>query len=184
MIIYSLSGPGVDQPPVGQFGVDSHTGYVKIFTTLDREKIPFYTLTGIAKYQDGRKAEKDIELKITVLDENDNPPVIVAQQVGYVEEHSATGTVVMKVLATDADQENTINSKIFYRIKEESNRAGLFVINCHTGEIMVQRDINREVSRFISILHFISYFLMQLILFILSVKACSPELSSQISVTQ
>uniref|UniRef100_A0A3Q1ALT4 Cadherin domain-containing protein n=1 Tax=Amphiprion ocellaris TaxID=80972 RepID=A0A3Q1ALT4_AMPOC len=146
-ITYSLSGPGVDQPPVGQFGVDPHTGYVKIFTTLDREKIPFYTLTGIAKYHDGTRAEKDIDLKITVLDENDNPPVIVAQQVGYVEESSATGTVVMKVIATDADQENTINSKIFYRIKEESNRAGIFFINCHTGEIIVQKSaLDREVS--------------------------------------
>lgn len=146
-IVYSLSGPGVDQPPVGQFGVDSHTGYVKIFTTLDREKIAFYTLTGIAKYHDGTRAEKDIDLKITVLDENDNPPVIVAQQVGYVEEHSASGTVVMRVIATDADQENTINSKIFYRIKEESNRAGIFFINCNTGEIIVQKSaLDREIQ--------------------------------------
>lgn len=41
-ITYSLMGPGVDQPPVGVFGVDHKTGFVKIYSILDREKIPFY----------------------------------------------------------------------------------------------------------------------------------------------
>ncbi|XP_008298599.1 desmoglein-2-like [Stegastes partitus] len=146
-IIYSLSGPGVDQPPVGQFRVDPHTGYVKVLTILDREKIPFYTLIGRANYHDGSRAENDIELKITVLDENDNPPVIVAQQVGQVAECSAAGTTVMQVTATDADQEGTINSQIFYRIREESNPDGIFFINCQTGEVIVQKvSLDRELQ--------------------------------------
>ena len=41
-IIYSLTGPGVDQPPTGVFGVNHQNGYVKIFSILDREEIPFY----------------------------------------------------------------------------------------------------------------------------------------------
>lgn len=40
--MYYLSGPGVDQPPVGVFGVDRNTGYVKIFSILDREETPFF----------------------------------------------------------------------------------------------------------------------------------------------
>ena len=41
-IEYSLSGPGVDEPPIGVFGVHPETGFVKIYSILDREKIAFY----------------------------------------------------------------------------------------------------------------------------------------------
>lgn len=41
-IIYSLSGPGVDQPPFNVFSVDPNTGYVKIHSILDREEISEY----------------------------------------------------------------------------------------------------------------------------------------------
>ncbi|KAJ4936925.1 hypothetical protein JOQ06_001510 [Pogonophryne albipinna] len=144
-IMYYLSGPGVDQPPVGVFGVDRNTGYVKIFSILDREETPFFHLKGVAKYADGTLAEKDIDLNITVLDENDCPPIIKVQQVGYVKESSAIGTVVMKVIATDADQKNTINSRIFYSIVEQSSSAGMFFINSQTGEVMVrQNSLDRE----------------------------------------
>ncbi len=53
----------------------------------------------------------------------------------------------MKVIATDADQENTLHSKMFYRIAEQSNTAGMFFINSQTGEVMVQQSsLDREVS--------------------------------------
>lgn len=45
----------------------------------------------MAKYADGTLAEKDIDLKITVVDENDCAPVIKLQQVGSVSESSAAG---------------------------------------------------------------------------------------------
>ncbi|KAL6104615.1 dsg1 [Pungitius sinensis] len=144
-IFYSLEGPGVDQPPIGTFGIDRQTGNVKIYSILDREKIPFYTLRGIAKYANGAKAEKDIDLKIVVLDVNDCPPVIKVQQVGSVNESSAQGTVVMKVIATDDDEENSLHSKIHYSIVEQSNTAGMFLINPETGEVRVQRNtLDRE----------------------------------------
>ncbi|XP_053738388.1 desmoglein-2-like protein [Synchiropus splendidus] len=144
-IVYSLRGPGVNEPPVGVFGVDSKTGYVKIYSVLDREYIEYYHLIGSAKYEDGRPAEKDIDLKITVLDENDNPPVIRVNQVGSVHESSRAGTVVMRVNVTDADKENTINSKIYYSI--EGSSAAFFQINSQTGEIMVrQSTLDRETQ--------------------------------------
>lgn len=52
----------------------------------------------------------------------------------------------MKVIATDADQENTLHSQIYYRIDEQSNAAGMFLISTATGEIMVrQNTLDREV---------------------------------------
>ncbi|KAM8727098.1 desmoglein-2-like protein [Acanthopagrus schlegelii] len=144
-INYFLSGPGCDEPPRGRFGVDKDTGFVKVYSILDREDIGFYRLKGIAKFLDGTLAEKDVYLNITVLDINDNPPVIKVQQVGYVNESSAEGTIVMRVIATDADQENTLHSKISYRIVGQSSSAGMFFINSQTGEVMVQqRFLDRE----------------------------------------
>lgn len=45
----------------------------------------------MAKFLDGTPAEMDIDLNITVVDVNDCPPVIKAQQVGFVNESSAAG---------------------------------------------------------------------------------------------
>ncbi|XP_034411816.1 desmoglein-2-like [Cyclopterus lumpus] len=144
-IFYSLSGPGVDQPPEGIFGIDRNTGFVRIFSILDREAFSVYNLKGIAKFADGSRAEKDIDLDIIVLDVNDCPPVIKVQQVGSVSESSAAGTVVMRVIATDDDEKNTLNSKMHYSIVEQSNTAGMFFINSQTGEVQVrQNTLDRE----------------------------------------
>lgn len=53
----------------------------------------FLQLKGVAKYADGSIAENDIDLKITVVDENDCPPIIKVEQVGSVKEASAAGIV-------------------------------------------------------------------------------------------
>lgn len=45
----------------------------------------------MASFADGTKAERDIDLRIVVLDENDCSPVIKMQQVGNVSESSAAG---------------------------------------------------------------------------------------------
>ncbi|KAM3605035.1 uncharacterized protein V6R79_019638 [Siganus canaliculatus] len=146
-IFYSLSGPGVNQPPIGIFSIDENTGYVKVHSILDREQRASYNLKGLARYATGGEAEKEIDLKIIVLDANDCPPVIKVQQVGSVKEGSAKGTLVMRVIATDADQEGTLHSKIHYSIVESSNTAGMFSINSQTGEIFVARDsLDRETK--------------------------------------
>ncbi|XP_061776265.1 desmoglein-2-like protein [Nerophis ophidion] len=147
-VVYSLSGPGVDKPPLNRFKIDPSTGGVKVTVTrLDREEMAFYDLKGMAKFLDGTTAEKDLDLRIIVIDENDCTPVIKAEQVGSVNESSAIGTVVMKVIATDADDETSINSQIFYSIVETSSTAGMFAINSRTGDVWVQRNtLDRETK--------------------------------------
>ncbi|XP_068504748.1 desmoglein-2-like protein isoform X2 [Syngnathus scovelli] len=144
-ILYSLSGPGCDEPPLGVFGVDQRSGFLKAYKVLDREEIAFYDLKGVAKYEDGSRAEKDVDIRITVVDENDNPPIIKIGQVGTVKESCAAGTIVMSVIATDADQEGTISSQIFYSIVETHSTAGLFTIHSKTGDVSVLRNtLDRE----------------------------------------
>ncbi|KAI7790110.1 putative desmoglein-2, partial [Triplophysa rosa] len=91
-IRYSLTGPGADQPPFRLFSVGSENGLVKIHGVLDREKMPTYHLRGVAKFLNGSYAEKDIDLRIVVLDENDCAPVFTTQTSGAVHERTARGT--------------------------------------------------------------------------------------------
>ncbi|CAB1454888.1 unnamed protein product [Pleuronectes platessa] len=146
-IYYFLKGPGVDQPPIGRFSVDSSTGYVRVHSVLDREEIDIYRLQGVAKFQNGDIAESDINITITVVDENDCSPVVKIGQVGSVNESCAAGTIVMRVIATDGDQAGTDHTKLFYSIDQESNKDGMFSINSQTGDIMVQQTtLDRELK--------------------------------------
>ncbi|KAM9458364.1 desmoglein-2-like protein [Salvelinus alpinus] len=146
-VTYSLTGIGADQNPRSLFTVNPNTGLVRINGILDREKIPSYHLLGVATYNNGSKAEKDIDLRISVEDQNDCQPVFVFGQSGSVNESSAAETVVMKVLATDADEVNTPHSQIYYSIVQKSSSDSMFAINYQTGEIMVrQTTLDRETQ--------------------------------------
>ncbi|KAK7945585.1 hypothetical protein WMY93_001313 [Mugilogobius chulae] len=142
-ILYSLHGPGVNESPFNIFGINQDSGYVKIYAILDREERASYELKGRATFLNGSLAENDIPLLIKVLDKNDCTPVIKLQT-GSVKEASAIGTLVMRVIATDADEANTVNSKISYSM--ENSYGGLFSINSETGEVRVQKKLDRETQ--------------------------------------
>uniref|UniRef100_A0A668AI05 Desmoglein 2 n=1 Tax=Myripristis murdjan TaxID=586833 RepID=A0A668AI05_9TELE len=147
-VTYSLLGPGADQDPIGLFTVNADSGLVRINGILDRETTPLYKLLGVAKYNNGSRAERDIELQVIVLDENDCPPVFKKGQIGSVNESSAAGTYVMKVFATDADEPGTPHSEIYYSIVEKTASDRMFSINSRTGEITVrQTGLDRETQQ-------------------------------------
>ncbi|XP_016348517.1 desmoglein-2-like [Sinocyclocheilus anshuiensis] len=132
-IRYSLTGSGADQPPFNLFTVNRETGLVKIHGVLDREKTPIYYLRGVARFLNGSHAEKDIDLRIVVEDENDNAPVFNLTT-GAVYEQSAIAEFVTMVTATDADQEGTLHTKIAYSIVKQ-HPENMFYINRETGGI-------------------------------------------------
>ncbi|KAG7275171.1 hypothetical protein CRUP_015825 [Coryphaenoides rupestris] len=143
-VTYSLLGKGADQHPVGRFTVNPANGLVKVRSILDREEFANYSLLGVAKYHDGRRAEKDIALGIFVLDENDCPPVFQINQIGSVNESSAAGTFVMSMVATDADDAGP-HSQIYYSL--EGSSSSMFTINSITGDVMVrQNSLDRETK--------------------------------------
>ncbi|XP_035987607.1 desmoglein-2.1 isoform X3 [Fundulus heteroclitus] len=123
-IMYSLEGRGANQYPFHVFVVDPRTGNVRVTKILDREEIDTYELKGIARYPNGTEAEKAIDLRIKVVDQNDNAPNFGSSVLkATVDECSPTGTTVMIVNATDADEENTKNSKIAYSIISQKPNA-------------------------------------------------------------
>uniref|UniRef100_A0A8C6UWC5 Desmoglein 2 n=1 Tax=Neogobius melanostomus TaxID=47308 RepID=A0A8C6UWC5_9GOBI len=149
---YFLSGPGADKHPFSVFVVDHDTGFVKVnVPSLDRELYPHYNLTGVARFLDGSKAEDDIPLVVTVLDQNDNAPVFETQT-GSINEMSVKGTVVMTLRGTDADQEGTINSRLHYTIisQEPKTDPPMFVLDAKTGEVKVREtdELDRETFDF------------------------------------
>lgn len=142
---YSLIGAAVDE---GLFSVGRKNGYVKIHGILDREKTASYELKGRAALRDGTLLEKDLELKIIVLDQNDNAPEFNIQMIGSVEELSDEGTLVIVITAIDADEPDTVNSQIAYSIiRQETAGAMMFRMEKSSGEIRVRMNtLDRETQ--------------------------------------
>ncbi|KAK2860149.1 hypothetical protein Q7C36_004315 [Tachysurus vachellii] len=142
-IVYSLLGPAVDE---GLFSVGKKDGYVKIHGILDRETTAFYELKGRASLTNGVLAEKDLNLKIIVLDQNDNPPVFKFEVTGSIDELSDVGTYVISITATDIDEKDTLHTQIAYNvIQQEPAGEKMFTIDRTTGEIKVRiNTLDRE----------------------------------------
>uniref|UniRef100_A0A8C2D560 Cadherin domain-containing protein n=1 Tax=Cyprinus carpio TaxID=7962 RepID=A0A8C2D560_CYPCA len=148
MLHYTLRGPGANQPPVGYFIVDTYKGLVHITQPLDREERQNYTLIGTAWYANKTIAEDNIKINIVVEDQNDNPPVFIKPEQSSVYEGSPVGTFVTQVVAKDADEPNTLHTKIAYSlIKQEPNDGKLFfAVDKDNGNISVNNPtLDREV---------------------------------------
>ncbi|NXS30267.1 DSG1A protein, partial [Pomatostomus ruficeps] len=146
-ITYSISGVGIDRAPYGIFVVNPRTGEINITSIVDREVTPVFVIRCFAKHSvTGVDLETPLELRVRVLDINDNPPIF-AQTVftGSVEESSMDNTLVMKIIATDADEPNHLNSKIAFKIEsQEPSGTPMFIMNKYTGELHLANYLDRE----------------------------------------
>ncbi|XP_064026713.1 desmoglein-1-like [Pogoniulus pusillus] len=146
-ITYSISGVGIDRAPYGIFVVNPRTGEINITSIVDREITPVFVIRCFAKHSlTGVDMEPPLELRVRVLDINDNPPIF-AQTVftGSIEENSMDNTLVMKIIATDADEPNHLNSKIAFKIEsQEPSGPPMFIMNKYTGELHLANYLDRE----------------------------------------
>nr|XP_045009259.1 cadherin-related family member 2 isoform X2 [Jaculus jaculus] len=109
-ITYSLlPGNGDDL-----FEVDPDTGTVTVKngTLLDREKQAVYYLTMQAT--DGGNQSSTTTLQITLLDINDNPPVVSGSYNIFVQEEIENVSVIIQ--ADDADEPGTDNSRLLFTL--------------------------------------------------------------------
>ncbi|XP_040480046.1 cadherin-23-like isoform X2 [Ursus maritimus] len=109
-------------------------GEVFVARPLDREELDHYILKVVASDRGSPPRKKDHILQVTVLDVNDNPPVIESP-FGYnvsVNENVGGGTAVVQVRATDRDV--GINSVLSYYITE-GNEDMTFRMDRISGEI-------------------------------------------------
>ncbi|XP_030649716.1 B-cadherin [Chanos chanos] len=138
-VIYSITGPGADQPPVGLFTVDRNSGWLHVTQPLDREAQDKYILQAHAVGAGGIIVEDPMDIIINVIDMNDNKPVFTQNPfLGNIDEAAKLGFEFMKVEATDADQPGTDNSDLRYSIVSQEPKLphdNMFAINPVTGGI-------------------------------------------------
>ncbi|XP_043982253.1 protocadherin beta-16-like isoform X42 [Gambusia affinis] len=112
---------------------------------LDREKNEHLSLTLTALDGGEPQLTGTMQIIITVLDVNDNPPVCSKPEYKVsVAENAPAGTIITTVKASDKDKGN--NGKIMYTIPK-SAAASLFQINSEDGVLMLNGNIDYEKRR-------------------------------------
>lgn len=83
------------------FAIDSRTGVIAIARPLDRERTPTYVLTVRVTDATGRSCS--VRVSITVIDNNDNPPLFQGEPYVFDVRCRQINAQVGRVTATDAD---------------------------------------------------------------------------------
>ena len=142
-VVYSVSSSTGFLP----FVIDPQNGELVVNETLDFEDVTFYNIQVTASNPDGLQSTTTTSF-ISITDENDNPPIFTeAVYFGNVTEHSASGTAILTVSASDAD--SGTNGQIVFSIVS-GNFLNLLAIDAIDGGLGVIRvadnaDINREL---------------------------------------
>lgn len=128
MVIYSL----VDSAG-GSFSIEKSSGILVLEQILDREVKSTYQITVQASDLGAPLPLSSlVNVTITVLDINDNPPVFERRdQLATVQEDVRVGTEVLRVHA--ASKDIGTNAEIYYSIRS-GNEHGKFLIHPLTGE--------------------------------------------------
>ncbi|XP_072292432.1 B-cadherin-like [Eucyclogobius newberryi] len=138
---YSITGPGADQPPEGLFTMDKTSGRIYVTQPLDREATDHYILMVHAVAEGSGQDEELEEIKLIVIDMNDNRPVFTNDTYfGEVAESSPLNYNILQVTATDADEEGTTNTLIQFKILDQEPKtpsSDMFTINPVNGFIRV-----------------------------------------------
>uniref|UniRef100_A0A3B3CED5 Cadherin-23 n=1 Tax=Oryzias melastigma TaxID=30732 RepID=A0A3B3CED5_ORYME len=131
VVKYRLLGQRVDL-----FTVDPNTGIllVRQGAKLDREAFQDPRVELILVGEDIGGLNSSVPLTITILDQNDNPPVFSPSSFSVrLPENSPTGVVVTQLSATDADSGS--NGWLMYRL--ESGAQDRFVVDSLSGAVLV-----------------------------------------------
>ncbi|XP_050706394.1 protocadherin Fat 1-like [Eriocheir sinensis] len=138
-IQYSL-GPDESAVVKSTFRIDPHTGTLTLTAPLDRETMAQYSFTVTAT--DGGPKPLSTSTRVTVLvkDYNDNPPVFTKDTyVTAVPEDTATGTAVVELSVTDADE--SVAELDFFITGGDPD--GQFLVHA-SGEVYVAGELDRE----------------------------------------
>ncbi|XP_078514848.1 protocadherin-16 [Lissotriton helveticus] len=121
--------------PAGTFSILRYGGHITLMEPLDYEDRSWYTLT--IRSSDSRH-ETEANLTIIVEDVNDNPPEFTQElyQVTLLE-HTAPGTPVLTVTATDRDSGE--NGRVTYHLASTAMDA--FYIDSNNGTLFTSQRV-------------------------------------------
>ena len=126
-------------PNTAEFYINESSGEIFLNSSLDREQYSRYIISLRAEDQGNfGSLGGDGELIVNVLDINDNDPVF-SQSVYFttpIPENAEVGSLVITVLATDADEDKTV----VYSLPDPQR----FTINSTTGEISLAMSLDYE----------------------------------------
>ena len=95
------------------FTIDPDSGLIAATSTLDREQVSFYTFPVIVTDLGTPSLSSSAIVEITVLDVNDNQPVVTPDMVTVnISEDTAVGTIIASFIVTDADEGSNALSNI------------------------------------------------------------------------
>ncbi|XP_051789693.1 protocadherin alpha-C2-like isoform X10 [Erpetoichthys calabaricus] len=134
------------------FSINRDNGNIYSLQSFDYEKQTFFTFNVIAKDSGTPQLSNSVTVKITVLDENDNIPVIVSPWRPHgsivsdiIPSSAEEGYLVTKVIAIDDD--SVQNSRITYHLLQVTDQT-LFSLNQYTGELRTRRRLGvRDSSK-------------------------------------
>uniref|UniRef100_A0A3P8YCB2 FAT atypical cadherin 3a n=1 Tax=Esox lucius TaxID=8010 RepID=A0A3P8YCB2_ESOLU len=140
-VVYSLADSAG-----GFFSIDKSSGIVVLERVLDREQQPSYMIIVRASDQGSPvRLSSLVNVTITVLDINDNPPVFERRDhLATVPEDVGLGTEVLRVYA--ASKDIGTNAEITYSIRS-GNEHGKFHIHPLSGAITVSKPLDFETCK-------------------------------------
>uniref|UniRef100_A0A663N1G6 Cadherin-17 n=1 Tax=Athene cunicularia TaxID=194338 RepID=A0A663N1G6_ATHCN len=132
------------------FSIDQ-SGVIYVTEPLDREKKDTYAFFVVTKDNTGELVDKPLHIHIIVEDINDNPPVCQqAVTVIEVQENEGAGSNIGTLIATDMDEENTLNSRLRFKIESQVPpvpASNLFFIQQDTGILqLTSRSLNKRIA--------------------------------------
>ncbi|XP_066489731.1 cadherin EGF LAG seven-pass G-type receptor 1 [Tiliqua scincoides] len=138
-ILYTFQG-GDDGD--GDFYIEATSGVIRTFRKLDRENVAVYSLRAFAVDRGNPPLKASVDIQVTVLDINDNPPVFEQDEFDiFVEENSPVGSVVARISAIDPDEGT--NAQIMYQIVE-GNVPEVFQLDLLNGDLTALMDLDYE----------------------------------------
>ncbi|KFQ40158.1 Cadherin-17, partial [Mesitornis unicolor] len=132
------------------FSIDQ-SGVIYVTDPLDREEKDTYFFFAVTKDDKGELVDKPLQIRVIVEDINDNPPV--CQQpltVLEVQENEGVGSNIGTLFATDMDKEDTLNSRLQFKIKSQVPAvpaSNLFFIQQDTGDLqLITQSLNKRIA--------------------------------------
>ncbi|XP_044515575.1 cadherin-like protein 26 [Gracilinanus agilis] len=156
-LIYIISGPGVDEDPIGLFSMeDNHHGKVYVHYPIDREETPFFVVQfDIADRSTLKIVDKSLFFHVKVGDINDNAPQFAEEVFNItVKNNHNPDNPIFQVEAVDLDKGQTPNSEVIYSLVSQMpllKRSG-FHIDRTTGEIGVSGCLHYEDAQLFKLL--------------------------------
>nr|XP_004650449.2 cadherin EGF LAG seven-pass G-type receptor 1 [Jaculus jaculus] len=142
-LLYTFQGGGDGD---GDFYIESTSGVIRTQRRLDRENVAVYNLRALATDRGSPTSlSTSVDIQVTVLDINDNPPVFEKDELElFVEENSPVGSVVARIQANDPDEGP--NAQIMYQIVE-GNVPEVFQLDLLSGDLRALVELDFEVRR-------------------------------------